>query len=243
MRKKYFIYEVQTNNIDYMREFIKTNHFNSRDMKIFEEMEERNASTHVFSYLMKQDDMILIRVYVNIDKFRAETVAEGVLITLKDLMNKNINMENKYLRLIMFSFKKFLEELFKMIEINYNIHISINIEAYEKELGMLYMKILDTPIYGQPVTFGTMMNEMQNDEKDISYTRKKWVGDRRYIHKITPVAFSERALGRKIPHYIELCIRDKEIFTPITREPYIPSYEDMFADDWVTVTKRLLQEE
>ena len=67
MRKKYFIYEVQTNSIDYMREFIKTNHFNSRDMKIFEEMEERNASTHVFSYLMKQDDMILIRVYVNID--------------------------------------------------------------------------------------------------------------------------------------------------------------------------------
>ena len=243
MRKNYFIYEVQTNNSNYMREFNKISHFNSKDLKIFEEMEERNASTHVFSYLMKQDDMILIRVYVNIDKFRAETVADGVLIALKDLMNKNINMENKYLALIMFSFRATLDNLFKYIQTLYNIPISINLSSYDRELGMLYREILDTPIYGQPITFGTMMNEMRNTEKDVSYTRKKWAGKKKYIHKVTPTeSYSEYASGKQLPPYIELCISGKELFDVPTRSPFIPSFEDLFADDWMMVTKRLYQD-
>lgn len=243
MRNKYFIYEVLRNNNNYNTEFTKVSHFVHKELCIFEEMKRRDVSIHVASYIMKQSDMISIKVFVDINKFIPEIAAEGVLFASKDLMQKISNYENKDLALIMFSFRPTLDGLFKHIQTLYNIPISIDLKPFEMDLGMLYRGILDTPIYGQPITFGTMMNEMRNDKKDVSYTRKKWAGEKKYIHKVTPTeSYSEYASGKQLPPYIELCISGKELFDVPTRSPYIPSFEDLFADDWMMVTKRLYQD-
>lgn len=240
MKNNYFVLRLNIMNTQIkMRNFKMANRgkLSVVDTNVLDALEDLNESCRFHIGVSDElGDRVLRTVvfgYVNNAVACLEEATNNIIALMHEVKDDN------HLRLHCATFdgQIFIRELGNILTAYFDAG-DLPINMYQKMIQDEFYKIHDELILSEPISFGTMINEIENETIPKKYTRLSWGKHSTVIYK-TCLAYKPDSLSQAIilSPYLEMYQEGTEDI-PEKCTPFIPSYDDIFAKDWVSVQKR-----